>query len=166
MGIWNTGTRTGPVRSFLTTTTGYLLHLDVLGGLLGEVLLGAVVQDALHPEAPHSVDGRGDCPGVLGERERRRSIVLLMWRNISPRHPQTDRRTSASSEQRKASSPGSSSQSSSAGTDTLYMRDEAYKTYKFVVADEDLDSTKLEDHESSEDLPCCLWLERRSVVLQ
>ena len=43
---------------------------------------------------------------------------------------------------------------------------DAYKTYKFVVADEDLDSTKLEDHESSEDLPCCLGLECGSVILE
>ena len=41
-----------------------------------------------------------------------------------------------------------------------------FKTYKFVVADKDLDSTKLEDHKGSEDLPCCLGLESCPVVLQ
>ena len=52
----------------VTTTTSYLLHLDVLGGLLGEVLLGAVVQDALHSEASHSVDSWSDGEGVLREQ--------------------------------------------------------------------------------------------------
>ena len=49
---------------------------------------------------------------------------------------------------------------------TLYESRKHIKTYKFVVADEDLDSTKLEDHESSEDLPCCLGLECGSVILE
>ena len=48
----------------------YLLHLDVLRCLLRDVLLRTVVQDALHSEAPHSVDGRGDGPGVLSSRMR------------------------------------------------------------------------------------------------
>ena len=64
--------QTGQVRGriLLPQAPGYLLHLYVLRGLLGEVLLGAVVQDALHSEAPHSVDGRGDGPGVLSSRMR------------------------------------------------------------------------------------------------
>ena len=103
------------------------------------------------------------------EREREEEINLIVEKSLSPRHPQTDRRTSASSERRTASSPGSSVQSSSAGSDIFiakHFKGEACETYKFVVADEDLDSTKLEDHESSEDLPCCLRLESCSVVLQ
>ena len=47
----------------------YLLHLYVLRGLLGDVLLGAVVQDALDAEAPHSVYGWSDGPSVLTRRE-------------------------------------------------------------------------------------------------
>ena len=40
-------------------------HLHVLGLVLGDVLLGAVVQDALHAEAAHLVNDGGDGAGVL-----------------------------------------------------------------------------------------------------
>ena len=38
--------------------------------------------------------------------------------------------------------------------------------YNFVVGDEKLHPTELEDHESPDDLPCRLGLEGCSVVLQ
>ena len=41
------------------------VHLYVLGGLLGDVLLRAVVQDALHTEASHVVNHWSDSSCIL-----------------------------------------------------------------------------------------------------
>ena len=54
--------RVDPIRLSLR---GAGVHLEVLGLVLADVLLGAVVQDALHAEALHSVNIGRDGTGVL-----------------------------------------------------------------------------------------------------
>ena len=89
-------------------------HLHVLGLVLGDVLLGAVVQDALHAEAAHLVNDGGDGAGVL-QFESRLHLGWLyrQWRG-SPPLPRTGRRRWASSGPRTESCPAPSSRSSSA----------------------------------------------------
>ena len=68
MGVCNAGTLKRQDIISISPPPQDSLHLYVLRGLLGDVLLRAVVQDALHSEASHSVDSWSDGEGVLREQ--------------------------------------------------------------------------------------------------